>query len=691
MAWRIGIDTGGTFTDVCLYDGESQMVTVAKVASTPDDPSRAVLEGVRSILGNQPSEPTIELDLAGVSYFAHGTTVATNALLQQRGTRCGLITTRGFRDLLELARQKRPSLYDFGAQKPVTLVPRDRRHEVSERLSYDGNVIAAPSEHEIRDVVVSLRERGVEAIAVCFLYSFLEHSHEDLVRRVVEEELPDAFVSVSHEVLPEFREYERLSTTVINAFIGPVMKRYLTRLHDGLAPTGLRVEPKVTQSSGSVMTFDRAGDMPVRTLLSGPSTGVVGAAKIAAQLGLTDVITFDMGGTSSDVALVRDSHPTSATGMMLEGRPVQTPALDINTVGAGGGSIAWVDSGGHLKVGPHSAGAAPGPACYVRGNDEPTVTDANVVLGILNQSALLGGSMPIDASRSYRSVERLGQRLGLSTVECAQGIVSIVTANMARAIRVISVQRGYDPADYTLVAFGGAGPLHSARLAAELHIPRTLVPQTPGAMSAVGMLMTELRTDYTLTEIVLCCDGNLGRVAAIIAELEARAGRWFTQEATSGEATTLRRVIDVRYKGQNYELGVEAPSGAVDREWRAAVAKAFHVVHAQRYGYDAQDSDIELVTFRIEATVKVPQATLPRHTTEGNSLPATPAASRQVYLPELEDRIDCLVYRRSELYAGQRIAGPCIIEQYDSTTLVLPDQAVTVSPTLALVTEPIGD
>lgn len=685
MSWRLGVDTGGTFTDVCLFDTESQEIVVAKVSSTPDDPGRAVIDGVKAILAKHAGvDEGVSLDK--VDYFAHGTTVATNALLQERGVPTGLITTRGFKDLLELGRQKRPKLYDFTARKPEPLVSRDLRHEVAERLRYDGSVVEAADKDEIRARVRSLRDAGVEAIAVCFLYSYLKPDHEDTVARIVEEEYPGVFLSVSHEVLPEFREFERLSTTVINAFIGPVMQRYLSRLQENLGAAGLPVEPKVTQSNGAVMTFDYAQQMPVRTLLSGPSTGVVGAAKISCQAGYPNIITFDMGGTSSDVALVRDGRPTSSNGMVLDGRPVQAPMLDINTVGAGGGSIAWIDSGGHLKVGPQSAGAAPGPACYGLGNEEPTVTDANVVLGTLNQETLLGGTMPIDASLSFRAVERLGRKLGLSVCETAQGIISVVTANMARAIRVISVQRGYDPRDYALVAFGGAGPLHSARLAAELGMSQTIIPQRPGAMSALGMLMTDLRTDYTATEINQLSADNLPRIGRLLDGLEDQARDWFTREAAGGKRTSLQRVIDIRYVGQNYELGVEVPAGDLDSAWLRRVSDDFHTAHERRFGYRNLDAAIELVTFRIEARVEVPQASYP-NLEPSPSVPAPqPVGSRRIYLPERGDYVECPLYERGDLQAGHTLAGPCVIEQYDSTTVVLADQTVSVAPNLALTT-----
>ena len=429
MAWRIGIDSGGTFTDICLFDEQSGRVAVWKVSSTPSDPSHAVAEGVAEALVQ------VAAETSDVSYFGHGTTVATNALIQHRGALTGLITSEGFRDLLEIGRQKRPDLYDLQADKPPALVERRLRREVPERLLYDGRVETALDEAAVRDAVRVLREAGVEAVAICFLYSFLDTAHEKAVLRIVGEEFPKAFVCASHEVAPEFREYERLSTTVVNAYLGPVMAFYIRGVAERLTALGVGATAYLTRSNGGVIGFDAAARLPVRTVLSGPSTGVVGAQVTARLAGTHDTITFDMGGTSTDVALMQGGEARLAREAVVNGYPIKAPMLDIHTVGAGGGSIAFVDSGGLLKVGPRSAGADPGPACYGRGNDEPTVTDANVVLQTLNPTQLLGGRMPIRADLARVAIDRIATRLGIDTVATAQGIIAVVTANMARAIR----------------------------------------------------------------------------------------------------------------------------------------------------------------------------------------------------------------------------------------------------------------
>lgn len=682
MAWRVGVDTGGTFTDVCVYDEETQGIHVGKVSSTPRDPGLAVREGVGKVLKERgPAE------LADVAYFAHGTTVATNALLQERGVQTALITTRGFRDLIELERQRRPKLYDLTARKSTPLATRDLRLEVNERVNYRGLVETPLDEDQVRAHATTIRESGVSAVSVCLLYSFLNPSHEERIRDILSEELPGIFLSVSHEVLPEFREYERLSTVIINSYIGPVMAGYLARLREGLAADGLAVDAKVTQSNGGIMSFQAAEKFPVRTVLSGPSTGVVGAARLSSQSGVDDIITFDMGGTSSDVALVRDARPTQAHGMELDGRPVKAPMLDINTVGAGGGSIAWIDEGGHLKVGPQSAGADPGPACYGRGTTQPTVTDANVVLGILNQTHLLAGTMTIDAALSFQAVQGLADQLELSVMEAAQAIISVVTANMARAIRVISVQKGYDPSDYTLVSFGGAGPLHSARLAAELGMNRTIIPQRPGALSALGMLMTDLRADFTRSAVMPVREDTSEALRSAIAALVTEAGEWFDAERIQLEDRSLELVLDLRYAGQNYELSIEVPTATEQPTWLGEVTQRFHAAHTTRYGYANPEAGVEVATVRVGAIGAVPAASFPELPVEEADSSHAVIASREIYLPEFGETRQCPIYERDALRPGNVVEGPAVIEQYDTTSFILPGEVARMDRYRLILTE----
>ncbi|MEU4895657.1 hydantoinase/oxoprolinase family protein [Streptomyces sp. NPDC044780] len=672
MTLRIGVDTGGTFTDVVAYDEGTGTVHVRKVSSTPQDPGLAIVEGVRQIL-----EQIGDRSMAEVSYFAHGTTVGTNALLTGRGVRTAVITTRGFRDLLELGRGRRPRLYDLQADKPAPFAPRDLRLEVTERVRHDGRVEIPLDEQEVRAAAKVLREQDVRSVAVCLLYSFLHPQHEERIGDILAEELPGAYVSLSSQVLPEFREYERLSTVATNAYVGPIVADYLAGLRRRLAQQGLTVVPHVTQSNGGIIPFEAAEALPVRMVLSGPSTGVVGAAGICAAAGHPDIITFDMGGTSSDVSLVQGGQPKVTTGMELDGRPIRTPMLDIHTVGAGGGSLTWVDAGGHLKVGPASAGADPGPACYGKGT-EASVTDANVVLHVLNPAYLLDGRKKIDEAAARAAVERIAARVGLGTEETAQGILRVVTANMARAIRVISVQRGYDPRDYTLVPFGGAGPLHASRLARELGMRTVLIPPTPGAQSALGLLMTDVRADFSRTRIQPLGERFAGQLGEVYAELAAEAHAWFDDERIPETDRTVRRTAELRYAGQNYEIPVPVPDGELDAAAVRGVLDAFAAEHERLYGYSSPEEPVQVVTFRLQGVGAVPKAALRREEPGGEDASAALAGSREVYLPELGGFIPVPIYRRGRLRPGNRVVGPAVVEQMDTTTLLLPGDTLTV-------------
>lgn len=681
MAWRIGIDSGGTFTDVCLFDDASGQVAVWKVPSTPDDPSRAIAHGTREgteRVGARPGE---------VVYFGHGTTVGTNALIQHRGVKTGLVTTDGFRDLIEIGRQKRPDLYDLQADKAPPLVTRDLRFGVAERLRHDGSVETGLDEAGVRQAARALREAGVKAVAIGFLYGFVRPEHEEAARRIVAEELPEAFICASHEVAPEFREYERISTAVVNAYLGPVMQGYIQRLAGRLKELGVAATPHLTQSNGGVIGFDMAARLPVRAVLSGPSTGVVAAQAIGRMTGIANLITFDMGGTSSDVALLRNGEARLASEANVHGYPIKAPMLDIHTVGAGGGSLAAIDSGGLLKVGPRSAGADPGPVCYGRGSTEPAVTDANVVLQTLNPTHLLGGRMPIDQSLSRQAIGRIADRLGLDVMATAQGIISVVTANMAKAIRVISVQRGHDPRDYALVAFGGAGPLHAARLARELEMKRIIVPRNPGIGCALGLLLTDLRANFATTRLATLSERLVPDMAAIFAGLEAQAEHWFAEEKVAPADRELKRTADLRYHGQNYELAIDVPEGPIAPATTRALAEGFAEAHKRLYGFVAEGEPIQLVTYRVEAIGVVPKAELRPEPDAGPDASPAIACRRQVWFPEAGGFVDCPIYDRDRLKSGNLIEGPAIIEQMDATTVLLPGMTARVEPYLNLILE----
>jgi N-methylhydantoinase A len=684
--WRVGVDSGGTFTDICLFEESEGRVEVWKVPSTPDDPSRGIAQGVDESLRRVASNPGAQ-PAASVSYFGHGTTVATNALIQHRGVRTGLVTTEGFRDLLEIGRQKRPDLYDFFVNKPLTLVPRDLRIEVPERVHHTGKVEKALDVDAVRKAARKLRSADVRAIAICFLYSFVRPEHEQEAKRILEEEFPDAFICASHEIAPEFREFERLSTAVVNAYLGPVMRGYINRLAPRLAKLGMAATPHMTQSNGGIIGFETAAAMPVRTVLSGPSTGVVGAQAVGKAAGFTDLITFDMGGTSTDVALLKDGQARLASEATVHGYPLKAPMLDIHTVGAGGGSIAYVDTGGLLKVGPRSAGADPGPVCYGRGNPEPTVTDANIVLQTLNPVHLLGGRMAVRRDLAEEAIGRLARKLDLSMMQTAQGIVSVVTANMARAIRVISVQRGHDPRDYTLIAFGGAGPLHVARLARELDIRRILVPRSPGILCAMGLLLTDLRADFAATRLMPLARETLHHIETAFAALDRQAEAWFAQEHIDAEARRLIRTVDMRYAGQNYELSVSVPEGPVTAATVDLLAQGFADAHERMYGFVAEGEPVQLVTFRVEAIGLVRKATLKAEPLASEDATNAIREHRQVWIAEEERSVPCPVYERDRLKAGNNFVGPAIIEQMDATTFILPGMIARVDVFSNLILE----
>ncbi len=672
MGYRLGIDVGGTFTDLALLHAESGLLAVGKVPSVPADPSQGILDGMTRLLADAGLSP------GQITYLAHGTTVSTNTLLQRTGARTGLVTTRGFRDLLEIARQRRPSLYDLHVPKPAPLVPESLRTEVAERVVADGSVRVPLDLADVERALQALAHAGVEALAICFLYAYLHPDHERAVVARARQLLPGAFCSASHEVLPEFREYERLSTTVVNAYLGPAMAGYIQAFRRRVAELGVRAVPYINQSNGGTIGIDEAARTPVRTVLSGPSAGVAGAAWIATKAGFPSVVTFDMGGTSTDVSFVRNGTPTLAFEREIGGIPIRLPALDIHTIGAGGGSIAWRDSGGALKVGPQSAGADPGPTCYGRGGTAPTVTDANLVLGRLSPIGLLGGRMPLDRARAEQAIAGLGEELGLSLRETACGILTVVDANMAAALRVVTVQRGVDPTELALLPFGGAGPLHAGALARDLGIPTIVVPPGPGILCALGLLVEDLRADAVRTWVGRLDADALAALDRIFRELEAEATAWLDRERVPAERRRIARSLDLRYEGQNYELAVPVS----DEVWREgsveAVRRRFLRAHEEAYGFAVESEPVQVVNLRLIARGLPTLPEVPRPKAEAADSDAARVGARAVDFAGFGGVLECPVYDRARLAAGHRLAGPAVIEQFDSTTLLHPRQAALV-------------
>ncbi|MCS6817571.1 MAG: hydantoinase/oxoprolinase family protein [Blastocatellia bacterium] len=649
---RIGVDTGGTFTDFILVR-DGALVTL-KVPSTPKQPEQAVLLGVQELLGE--ADTAVEL--------VHGTTVGTNALLERKGARTALLTTEGFEDVLEIGRQNRPGLYQLTASRPKPLVPRSLRFGVRERVTSSGEVLIPLDRERVRELRARLAEEGVESIAVCYLFAFLEPKHErETAELLTELGVP---ISLSHEILPEFREYERTSTTVINAYLAPLMSRYISRLEEGVAELGKarstrRFALRIMQSNGGSISARAAAQQPVRTVLSGPAGGVVGAFAVAQLAGFSRIITFDMGGTSTDVSLVEGAIQTTHEARIAE-LPIGIPVIDIHTVGAGGGSIARVDEGGALRVGPESAGADPGPVCYGRG-EELTVTDAHLLLGRLDPDRFLGGAMPLHLARTVEYFQAFRQRFPrpASEIEIALGILDVANANMARAIKVISIERGYDPRDFVLVAFGGAGGLHACDLAEMLSIPRVLVPPHPGLLSALGVLLSDVLKDYSQTVMLSQGEIEPERLEAMFARLEERARADLQAEGFPPDRILLSRFVDVRYAGQAFELSLP-----FTREFIAD----FHRAHERRYGYADPMRRIELVTVRVrgcgitEKPACRPKARDPR--------PIEPVARRSVHFREGNALIarETPFYWREALTPGATIFGPAIILEYSATTVI---------------------
>ena len=661
--YRIGVDVGGTFTDlVVTTDGENRTI-LHKLPSTPDRPDRAIIEGVREVLAAE------GLAATDVGHLAHGTTVGTNALIQRRGGRVALVTSEGFRDLLEIGRQTRPRVYDIHLDHPKPLVERALRLEVPERRLADGTVHRALDEARLRELAgVIVRER-VDCVVVCFLHSYAWPDHERRAVEVLAAALPDSTrVIASSSVYPEFREFERFSTAVLNGALLTTMGTYLDRLSEEVTRLGIPTEARISQSAGGLMSVEMARRLPVRASLSGPAAGVLGAARRAAAAGFRDIVTLDVGGTSADVSLLRDARPTEVHERTLAGFPLRLPALDVNAVGAGGGSIAWIDQDGLLKVGPRSAGAAPGPACYAAGGTEATVTDANVVLGRLNDTALLDGRMPIERSLAHRAVTVLARELGLEVEETALGIVRVACATMVKAIRSISVERGHNPAELALFVYGGAGPLHAVDVARELEIGTIIVPPNPGILCADGALASGIRNDFVRTVLLPLQPDAAAKANGAREGIAAAADAWFESERIPGPRRSLEWSADLRYLGQNYEIQVPWGGEELDRNAIAELAESFHRAHERQYGFASAVETIQLVSVKAKAVGDLPAPPIPRLEPGPEGVPC--AERETVFERGRTHRSP--VYRRSDLAPGQVVRGPAIVEQLDTTVIVFP-------------------
>ncbi|MEA4932036.1 MAG: hydantoinase/oxoprolinase family protein [Lawsonibacter sp.] len=666
MSYMIGVDVGGTFTDFSVFNQETGELFHYKDSSTPADPSKAIVKGVQDVLDIKKAGPQ------EVSYLAHGTTVGTNALIEKKGCRLGLITTKGFKDLMEIGTQRRPSLYNLQAQKPYPLVPSGLNCTVTERILFDGTVETPLDEEETRQVVRYLKAQGVAAIAVCTLFSFINPVHELRIEEIIQEEFPEVYVTVSSKLAPEFREFSRMSTTVMNSYLGPVMKQYVNNFRDSIENIGIQVEPYVTQSNGSIISIKETIDCPIKTALSGPSAGVIAAAFIGKQCEADKIITFDMGGTSADISLIEHYTPQVSNERTVEGFPARIPMINIITIGAGGGSIAKIDDGGALKVGPQSAGATPGPACYMRGGENPCVTDANIVLGKLNQKKILGGRMDVDIELAKQAIQtKICDKSDLDLKRAANGIITVVNSNMVRAIRSVSVEKGYDVREFSLMAFGGAGPLHACEVAKELGMKEVLIPPHPGTLCSLGLLLADTKFDLSRTKVVNGEADNLDKINQQFQNMEEQGTALLDKEGVPRERRYFEYFVDMRYQRQNFEICIPVPAGEMTEETLKQALAHFHAEHKRSYGYCKENAVVQFVSYRVYAVGVIDKPELAPDSLRPEAPLPLPIETRSVLFQGREEYVEAPVYLREEFVPGQVISGPCICEQMD-TTLVVP-------------------
>lgn len=668
--YRVAVDTGGTFSDFVYLDEDTGAVAIGKVPSTPDDPSRAILQGIESLVGGATG--------AVVTSFCHGTTVGTNALLEGKGVKTALLVTEGFRGIYEVAEQARPygpAIFDVMYDKPTPLVPPRRTEEVRERVDCCGNVLVPLDEEALRARLRRLAAEDVESLAVCLLFSFLHPAHEARVREIARQEMPGCNVSLSSEILPQIREYYRLSTTVINAYLQPIVARYVDNLDHRLAGAGVATPQKyIMQSNGGTATFAQAARTAVATVLSGPAGGVTAGVTASRQLRCPNIITFDMGGTSCDVALIKDGEPIFTSRGKIEGRDIALPMMDINTVSAGGGTVARVDRFGALEVGPQSAGAVPGPACYGRGGEAPTITDCNLLLGYLSADNFNDGRMRLDRGKAEAAVERVARPLSLDAVAAAEGVVRIIDVKMEEAIKAISTMRGHDLRDFMLLAFGGAGPLHAARLARALGMAGVIVPLYPGVFSALGLLMSDVKHDYVRSRMTLIAELDPQGVEQTFAALEAQALGDLRRDGFANNDVRVERALDMRYAGQGYEITVACTAGEVAA--LALLRKKFDLEHQRQFGHMAPEEPVEVVSYRVRGIGPVPAVSLPQFAPQGGALGDALRETRPARFDA--ETISCPVYQRDKLDVDAILHGPAILDQFDCTTVICAGQVARV-------------
>lgn len=672
MPYQVGFDIGGTFTDFFVVDTETGETIQEKVPTTPEDFSEGAVNGLRKL------RDVHDIGLDEIDRLAHGTTVATNALIEREGTTTGLVTTDGFRDIIAIGREGRADLYNHSPSGIPSFVERKYRLGVTERMTHEGEVNTALREDEVIDAIERFEDSPVESVAISLLHSYRNDDHERRIEELFESQ-SDLTVSRSSQVMPEIMEYERTLSTVINAYIAPIVSEYTHKLGSGLADLDIDKPLNLVQANGGVIPTDELGGREMRLINSGPAGGVIGASRFAEESGIENVITFDMGGTSSDACIVQEGEIATTTNGEIVGIPLSYPQVDIRTIGAGGGSIAQIDRLGVLQVGPNSAGADPGPACYGHGGTQPTVTDAALLLGYLNPGYFLGGEMELDEAAARASLEPFCEELGQGLVELADGILEIATTNMMQAIRVVTVEKGYDPRNFVLTCYGGAGPMFTTRLARELEIERALVPPAPGVLSATGLLTADRQFDYSRSEILNVTTDAVDAINAIYEDLEARAA-----DVTTDDATIVRSV-DMRYKGQTFEHDVEFQQGqAIDEAVVEETVERFHEQYRTIYGYAHEDEELEAVTWRLRVIEETEPFDI-RHSRADTAIDDAVKGTREVYLGD--EFTPATVYDRYELPLGATFEGPALIEEKEATAVIGDETTVTVDETGALIVE----
>ncbi|MGO9058461.1 MAG: hydantoinase/oxoprolinase family protein [Candidatus Binataceae bacterium] len=685
----IGVDIGGTFTDVVLAEATSHRLFTAKTLTTPDSPGRGVIAAMQDALAQAQAQP------ADIQRVVHATTLATNLILERKGSKVAYITTKGFGDLFVIGKERvvGADRYNLFLEKSPPLVERRLTLEVEERINRLGEEIVPFNQRDAVEGIRRLAREGLQAVAICFLHSYANPAHERAMADLVRQHLPGTYVALSSEVWPEFREYERASTTVMSAYVGPTISSYVEALEKDLRKMGLVGSFEIMQSSGGVMSAAAVARKPIYSVESGPAAGVIAAAHLGQLCNQPNIISFDMGGTTAKAGLIRHGKPSIthdfrvgghlSAGTRAGGHPIKIPVIDLAEVGAGGGSIAWVDAGGALQVGPLSAGAAPGPACYGFGGDQPTVTDANLILGYLDADYFLGGKMRIYPEKSLAAIEPLAKKLGLDPVQTAKGIYEIANTHMGSAVRVVTIQRGVDPREYAVMAFGGAGPVHAVKVAEQFEIPNIIVPVSPGLASAFGLLVSDMAEDYVATLLMDSRDADIARMRQLLDQLSQTARAALRAQGVAESNIAIQRLIDVRFKHQSHELQVPIPDGPIDAATVTAAEEAFRKLYNELYGVLPNDP-CQFVNFGVRATGIVPKPELAKAAAgDGNARRAL-KGSRQAYFAESGAFVEVSVYDRTRLLPGDQVAGPAIMEEPDSTTLCPPGYALRVDEYLNL-------